>query len=96
MMKPEFTPEINLGHVLTIVTLILTVGGGAITSYVSLKSDIADVRSVQANHAARILNLENGRANEQAFENHIQDTLQQIFGTLGEIKAFLRKDDKTK
>ena len=40
-----FSPEINLGHLLQAVVILLTIGGGAITSYLSLRSDIQQVRA---------------------------------------------------
>ena len=42
---PRFSPEINLGHLLQAVVIMITIGGGAITSYLSLRSDIQQVRA---------------------------------------------------
>lgn len=43
--RPRFTPVINLGHILQAVALIITVGGGAVACYVSLRGDIEGQRS---------------------------------------------------
>jgi hypothetical protein len=42
---PMFSPEINLGHPLRAIVILLTIGGGAITSYLSLRSNIQQVRA---------------------------------------------------
>src|SRR6266446_5258318 len=42
---PRFSPEINLGDLLQAVVILVTIEGGAITSYLSLHSDIHQVRS---------------------------------------------------
>jgi len=42
---PRFSPEINFGHLLQAAVIVVTIGGGAITSYLSLRSDIQQVRS---------------------------------------------------
>jgi hypothetical protein len=39
--ETAFCPEITLGHLIQAVTLIVMISGGAITSSVSLRSDIA-------------------------------------------------------
>ena len=42
---PRFSPEINFGHLLQAAVILVTIGGGAITSYLSLRSDIQQVRA---------------------------------------------------
>ena len=42
---PKFSPEINFGHLLQATVILVTIGGGAITSYLSLRSDIQQVRA---------------------------------------------------
>jgi hypothetical protein len=37
--SPKFGSEINWGHILQAVVILVTVGGGTITAYVSLRSD---------------------------------------------------------
>jgi hypothetical protein len=32
---PKFSPEINFGHLLQATVILVTIGGGAITSYLS-------------------------------------------------------------
>jgi hypothetical protein len=44
MIRLRYSPEVNFGHVMQAVVLLLTVGGGAVTSYISLRNDIADLR----------------------------------------------------
>ena len=42
---PRFSPEINFGHILQACVILVTIGGGALTSYLSLRSDIQQVRA---------------------------------------------------
>lgn len=71
MLKPRFSAEINFGHIMQAAVLLLTVGGGAVTSYISLRGDIDTLRSdlgVQiASHELRI------RAAEHAVEQRRLD-----------------------
>jgi hypothetical protein len=59
---PRFSPEINFGHLLQAAVILVTIGGGAITSYLSLRSDIQQVRAdltVKVNeHGLRIATIE--------------------------------------
>jgi hypothetical protein len=42
---PRLSPQINFGQLLQAGVILVTIGGGAITSYLSLCSDIQQVRS---------------------------------------------------
>jgi hypothetical protein len=59
---PRFSPEINFGHLLQAAVFLVTIGGGAITSYLSLRSDVQQVRSdltvKVSEHELRIANIE--------------------------------------
>lgn len=76
MIKPRFSPEINFGHLLQATVLLFTVSGGAVTSYISLRADIENLRSevdVQlASHELRIAAaeqaLEQRRVDERDFQ----------------------------
>jgi len=59
---PRFSPEINFGHILQAAVILVTIGGGAITSYLSLRSDIQQVRAdltvKVSEHELRIASIE--------------------------------------
>ena len=66
MVKPYFSPEISLGNLIQVISVVTMIGGGAITSYVSLRNDIA-VSGERSGKAiadvnARVLVLEARRA----------------------------------
>jgi hypothetical protein len=44
-LKPRFSWEINLGHVLQILALVISVGGGAVVGYISLRGEIDSQRA---------------------------------------------------
>jgi hypothetical protein len=71
MPRPRFSPEVNFGHILQAVVLALTIGGGGVTSYISLRGDIEQLRAdlgVQiASHELRI------EASERALEQRRLD-----------------------
>ena len=63
---PMLSPEINLGHLLQAVVILLTIGGGAITSYLSLRSDLQQVRADLtvrvSEHEVRLATIEHSQA----------------------------------
>ena len=83
MLKPHFSAEINFGHIMQAVVLLLTVGGGAVTSYISLKGDIETLRSELevriASHELRISAAEQGveqrRLDERDFQSEMRTAL---------------------
>ena len=83
MMKPRFSPEINFGHLIAGDSPVLTVSGGAVTSYISLRGDIENLRSelgVQlASHELRIAAaeraLEQRRVDERDFQAEMRSAL---------------------
>jgi lysozyme len=58
MLHPHFTPDITLGHLVQALVIVMTVGGGVVGGYVSLRSDIdmqrAESRVALAGHEARL------------------------------------------
>jgi hypothetical protein len=49
MINPRFSPEINLGHILTAATFVLTIGTGGIGAYVGVRNDIGSLHTEIAN-----------------------------------------------
>jgi hypothetical protein len=45
----RFSPEINLGHLLTAATIVVTIGIGGVSAYVSVRNDIGTLHTEIAN-----------------------------------------------
>ncbi len=103
MLKPRFSPEINFGHVMQAAVLLLTVGGGAVTSYISLRGDIEILRSelaVQiASHELRIgaaeRALEQRRLDEHDFQTEMRTALARIIDAIADLRTqIVQKQDR--
>ena len=100
---PRFSPEINLGHLMQAGVLVLTIGGGAVTSYISLRGDIEQLRAdltVQiASHELRIETLERAveqrRLDERDFRAEMRAALSQIIDAIGDLRTqIVQKQDR--
>jgi hypothetical protein len=103
MLKPRFSAEINFGHVMQAAVLLLTVGGGAVTSYISLRGDIDTLRSdleVQiASHELRIAGaeraLEQRRVDERDFQAEMRAALARIIDAIADLRTqIVQKQDR--
>lgn len=103
MLKPQFSPEINFGHVMQAAVLFLTVGGGAVTSYISLRGDIENLRSeleVQiASHELRIAAaeraLEQRQLDERDFQAEMRAALSRIIDAIADLRTqIVQKQDR--
>jgi hypothetical protein len=103
MLRPRFSPEINFGHVMQAAVLLLTVGGGAVTSYISLRGDIETLRSeleVQiASHELRIGSaeraLEQRRLDERDFQAEMRTALARIIDAIADLRTqIVQKQDR--
>jgi hypothetical protein len=103
MPRPRFSPEVNFGHIMQAAVLVLTIGGGAITSYISLRGDIEQLRvdlSVQiAAHELRIeaaeRALEQRRLDDRDFQAEMRTALGRIIDAIGDLRTqIVQKQDK--
>ncbi len=103
MLKPRFSAEINFGHVMQAVVLLLTVGGGAVTSYISLRGDIANLRyelEVRiTSHEVRIVAaeraLEQRRLDERDFQAETRSALGRIIDAIADLRTqIVQKQDR--
>ncbi len=101
--SPRFSPEINLGHLMQAGVLVLTIGGGAVTSYISLRGDIEQLRAdltVQiASHELRIEALERAveqrRLDERDFRAEMRAALSRIIDAIGDLRTqIVQKQDR--
>lgn len=102
-LTPRFSPEINLGHLMQAGVLVLTIGGGAVTSYISLRGDIEQLRAdltVQiASHELRIEALERAveqrRLDERDFRGEMRAALSRIIDAIGDLRTqIVQKQDR--
>jgi hypothetical protein len=103
MLKPRFSPEVNFGHIMQAAVLFLTIGAGAVTSYISLRGDIEQLRadlSVQlASHELRIeaveRALEQRRLDERDFRAEMRAALARIIDAIGDLRSqIVQKQDR--
>ncbi len=103
MLKPRFSAEINFGHVLQAAVLLLTVGGGAVTSYISLRGDIENLRSELevrlASHELRIRSVEQAveqrRQDERDFQSEMRTALARIIEAIADLRTqIVQKQDR--
>ncbi|MFZ3235976.1 MAG: hypothetical protein WA184_11480 [Stellaceae bacterium] len=103
ILRPRFSAEINFGHVMQAAVLLLTVGGGAVTSYISLRGDIDNLRSeleVQiASHELRIAEVERSaeqrRLDERDFQAEMRAALARIIDAIAELRTqIVQKQDR--
>jgi len=103
MPRPRFSPEVNFGHILQAVVLALTIGGGAVTSYITLRGDIEQLRvdvGVQiASHELRIeaaeRALEQRRLDDRDFQAEMRAALARIIDAIGDLRTqIVQKQDR--
>ena len=92
---PRFSPEINFGHLLQAAVILVTIGGGAITSYLSLRSDLdlqrAEFRVALAGHEARLAVaerlIEERRTEDRQFQAEMRAALERVMQAIGDLKT---------
>ena len=91
---PRFSPEINFGHLLQAAVLLLTIGTGAITSYLSLRSDIQQVRSdltvKVSEHELRIATIEHAIDDQHREEHEFQAEMRSAISRVTEMLSDVR------
>ena len=98
MVKPYFSPVVSLGNLIQVISLVLMIGGGALTSYVSLRSDIA-VNGERSGKAiadvnARVLVLETRREIDERFQQEARRDLGRLLDAIADLRVQLvRKQD---
>ena len=98
MVRPLFSPEVTLGNLIQVISLIMMIGGGAITSYVSLRNDInaSGERSGRAiaDVSARVLVLEARREIDERFQQEARRDLGRLLEAVADLRVQLvRKQD---
>jgi hypothetical protein len=94
---PRFSPEINFGHLLQAVVILVTMGGGAITSYLSLRSDIQQVRADLtvrvSEHEVRLATMEHAsedqRKEVREFQGEMRSAISRVTDILNDVRIEL-------
>ena len=94
---PRLSPEINFGHLLQAAVIVVTIGGGAITSYLSLRSDIQQVRSdltfKVSEHELRIGTIEHTsedqRKEAREFQGEMRSAISRVTEILNDVRIQL-------
>jgi hypothetical protein len=94
---PRFSPEINFGHMFQAGVFVVTIGGGAITSYLSLRSDIQQVRSDLtvrvSEHELRIATVEHTsedqRKEVREFQSEMRSAISRVTEILNDVRIQL-------
>jgi hypothetical protein len=103
MLHPHFTPDINLGHLVQAVVIVVTVGGGVLGGYLSLRGDLdaqrAEYRVTLAAHEARLMVaerlIEERRTEDRQFQAEMRAALERLMQAIGDLKTDLvHKQDR--
>jgi hypothetical protein len=94
---PRFSPEINFGHLLQAVVILVTIGGGAITSYLSLRSDIQQVRAdltvKVSEHEVRLATMEHTsedqRKEVREYQSEMRAAISRVTDILNDVRIQL-------
>lgn len=91
----RFSSEINAGHLLQALTVAVVVGGGAITSYVSLRGDMQSVGERDAARTAlldaRVLVIESRRQVDSDFQAETRTALTNVLQKLTKLEVDLAR-----
>ena len=103
MLHPNFTPDINLGHLVQTGVLIASVAGGVIGGYLGLRADLdrqrAEFRIALAGDEARLAIaerlLDERRAEDRQFQAEMRAALDRVMATLAALRTELvQKQDR--
>lgn len=96
-LHPHFSPDINLGHLVQAIVVVVTVGGGILAGYLTLRDDLdrqrAEFRVALAGHEARLTIaerlLETRRTDDRQFQAEIRTALDHVMLAIGDLRTEL-------
>ena len=97
MLHPHFSPDITLGHLLQAAVVLIAGGGGILSGYLSLRSDLdtqrAEYRVTLAAHEARLSvaerEIDDRRREERQFQAEMRASLDRVMQTLADMRTEL-------
>jgi hypothetical protein len=103
LLHPHFSPDINIGHLMQATVMVMTVGGGILGGYLSLRTDLdvqrAEFRVGLAGHEARLTVVERTLAErhteDREFQAEMRASLARVMQAIGDLRTELvRKQDR--
>jgi hypothetical protein len=103
LIRPHFSPEVTLGHLLQATVIVFTVGGGIVSAYVSLRTDLererAQYQIAAASYDARLTSAERELADRDAedreFRGETRAALSRIMDAISDLRtALVQKQDR--
>lgn len=89
--RVRFNSEFNIGHVLTVVAIVGTIGGAVVVVKDDLRSTMSELKTEQRLLDGRIEHVvsEVGRnhAEEQTFRSEVRSTLTQLSGAVADLRV---------
>lgn len=97
MFHPNFTPDINLGHLVQAGVLIASVAGGVFGGYLGLRADLdrqrAEFRVALAGDEARLAIAERlideRRSEDRQFQAEMRTALDRVMSALADLRTEL-------
>ncbi len=103
MIQPNFTPDINLGHLVQALVVVSTAAGGIIGGYLSLRGDIelqrGEFRVALAGHQARLTvaerQLDERRTEDRQFQAEMRTALDRVMHAIADLRTeIVQKQDR--
>ena len=100
MIRPNFTPEINWGHILQAGVLIVMVGTASLAAVFGFRGDIDAIHTILAQHELRITAnekaLDRVTASSDQFRSDMRTELAKILAAIADVKqsVALKQDRK--
>lgn len=93
MARPRFTPEIDLGHVIQAIVVLITIGGSVLGGFLSLRADLAMQRAEFASalkgHEVKLAEIERRlderRTEQRQFRAETRNSLRQLVQGLADL-----------
>lgn len=103
MLHPHFSPDVTLGHLLQAGVVLIAGGGGILSGYLSLRTDVelqrAEYRVAIAGHEARLAvaerELDDRRREERQFQAEMRGALDRVMQAIAGLHTELvQKQDR--
>ena len=103
-IHPHFSPDINLGHLVQAIVVVVTVGGGILAGYLSLRDDLdrqrAEFRVALAGHEARLTvaerQLDERRTEDRQFQAEMRAALDHVMQAIADLRTELVQKENRK
>jgi hypothetical protein len=103
MLHPHFSPDVTLGHLVQAAVVLVAGGGGILSGYLSLRTDVeaqrAEFRVAIAAHEARLAvaerELDDRRREDRQFQVEMRAALDRVMQAIAALRTELvQKQDR--